>query len=252
MRDKRSNLWGALFAIAFILFVFGFQLYKNVLPFQFPNQWQATSNNLNLTGEYDENNESGEFLGKSVKSSNLTQNENFIANNQVLGESKINESSESNELNGSNTADEKRIEVDLSKQMVYAYEGDNKVMEFLVSSGKWGKTPTGEFTIAYKTLSQTMSGGSKALRTSYYLPNVQYVQFFGNKEIPWGRGFSFHGTYWHNNFGTPMSHGCLNMRNEDAKALFEWTNPTLTSKRIVKATADNPGTKVIIYGKPPK
>ena len=135
--------------------------------------------------------------------------------------------------------------------MVYAYEGNTKVMEFLVSTGKWGKTPTGEFTIAYKTESQKMSGGSKALHTYYYLPNVPYVQFFGNDKIPWGRGFSFHGTYWHDKFGTPQSHGCINMRTEDAKALFEWTTPAMDNKRTIKATEDTPGTKVIIYGKAP-
>lgn len=146
----------------------------------------------------------------------------------------------------------KHIEVDLSTQKVYAFEGDTKVMEFLVSTGKWGKTPTGHFTIAYKTLAQKMSGGSKALGTYYYLPNVQFVQFFGNDEIPWGRGFSFHGAYWHNNFGTPMSHGCINMRNEDAEKLFYWTTPSIGDKRIVKATKEDEGTPVFIYGVAPK
>jgi lipoprotein-anchoring transpeptidase ErfK/SrfK len=124
-------------------------------------------------------------------------------------------------------------------------------MEFTISSGKWGRTPTGVFTIAYKTRAQKMEGGSQALGTYYYLPNVQFVQFFGNSEIPWSRGFSFHGTYWHNNFGTPMSHGCINMTNEDAEKLYYWTTPSVGDKRVIKATEESPGTKVIIFGTAP-
>lgn len=218
------------FTLAFALY-----LYINILPYYFPNQWEPTESNLNYSGEYDTRNQIGEFLGEKVISFNITSSES-----QVLGDSE------------SDSTVEKRIEVDLSKQMVYAFEGDTKVMEFLISSGKWGKTPTGEFTIAYKTTSQKMSGGSKALRTYYYLPNVPYIQFFGNKEIPWSRGFSFHGTYWHDKFGTPQSHGCINMRTEDAKKLFEWTTPEMDDKRTVKTSDENPGTKVIIYGEAPK
>ena len=67
---------------------------------------------------------------------------------------------------------EKRIEVDLTNQKVYAYEGNTKVFEFIVSTGKWGRTPTGEFTIWAKVKSQLMQGGNKAIGTYYYLPNV--------------------------------------------------------------------------------
>ena len=235
-----SPIYFALLFAVLVFSIFGSYLYRSVLPFEFTNQWEATENALNSTGEYDKNNETGEFLGHVVKSKDLTSDETFLADNP------------SNQVLGDSESDDKRIEVDLSKQMVYAYEGDDKVMEFLISSGKWGRTPTGEFNIAYKTKSQTMSGGSKALRTYYYLPNVQYVQFFGNSEIPWSKGFSFHGTYWHDKFGTPQSHGCINMRNEDAKQLFEWTNPSMGDKRTVKAPKDEPGTKVFIYGEPPK
>ena len=67
-----------------------------------------------------------------------------------------------------------------------------------------------------------MSGGNRAIGTYYYLPGVPWVQFFGNAQIPWSRGYSFHGTYWHNNFGHPMSHGCINMKTPDAKWLYDW------------------------------
>lgn len=149
---------------------------------------------------------------------------------------------------------DKRIEVDLTNQRVYAYEGDRQVYNFLISSGKWGWTPTGEFTIWTKVRSQLMKGGKKELGTYYYLPNVPYVMFFYNKDVHKMRGFSFHGTYWHNNFGHPMSHGCINMKTEDAKTLYEWATPVVTNPKAwsTPTTAENPGTRVIIYGKTPK
>ncbi|MEN9524042.1 MAG: hypothetical protein RL536_111, partial [Candidatus Parcubacteria bacterium] len=157
------------------------------------------------------------------------------------------------EVLGQEHAPEKRIEVDLTTQKTYAYEGDRLVYEFTVSTGLWGWTPTGEFTIWTKVRSQLMQGGSKEKGTYYYLPNVPYVMFFYNDEIEKMRGFSFHGAYWHNNFGHPMRHGCINMRNEDAKILYEWATPVVSNPKAwsTPSTVDNPGTKVIIYGKAP-
>jgi len=130
----------------------------------------------------------------------------------------------------------KRIEVNLNTQRVLVFEGNIQVNEFVVSTGLWGRTPTGTFTTQRKVTSQTMSGGNRAIGTYYYLPGVQWVQYFGNAQIPWSRGFSFHGTYWHNNFGHPMSHGCINMKTPDAKWLFDWAPM---------------GTPVSIYGNTP-
>ena len=152
---------------------------------------------------------------------------------------------------GSST-EEKHIEVDLTHQRVYAFEGTKKVYEFLASTGKWGPTPTGEFRIWVKMRSVLMAGGSGA--DAYYLPNVPYTMFFSNNEIAASRGFSLHGTYWHDNFGHPMSHGCVNLRTEDAKTLFEWVSPTITDPKAwsTLATAQNPGTRIVIYGEPPE
>lgn len=148
---------------------------------------------------------------------------------------------------------EKIIYVDLTNQRLYAYEGDKLIYNFLVSTGKWGRTPTGEFRIANKFRFTKMSGGSRAYGTYYYLPNVPFVQFFGNAKIPASRGFSLHGTYWHNNFGHPMSHGCVNMKTSEAGLIFEWADPKLPEgKKSGAASKDNPGTKVIIYGITPK
>lgn len=149
------------------------------------------------------------------------------------------------------TTDNKRIEVDLATQRLYAFEGDKKVYEFIISSGKWNRTPTGTFRIWVKLRYTKMEGGSKALHTYYYLPNVPYVMFFANDEVPAWKGFGIHGTYWHNNFGRPMSHGCINMRTEDAEKIYYWANPVLGDKPSVKATEENPGTPVIIYGVSP-
>ena len=148
---------------------------------------------------------------------------------------------------------EKRIEVDLTNQKVYAYEGNTKIFEFIVSTGKWGPTPTGTFHIWAKVRSQLMSGGNQDDGTYYYLPNIPYVQFFYNDQVAKSRGFSFHGTYWHNNFGHPMSHGCVNLRTEDAAMLYDWTTPVVTNPNAwsTLATSDNPGTDVVIYGEPP-
>lgn len=144
----------------------------------------------------------------------------------------------------------KRIEVDLSNQRVYGYEGDQLVYNFLVSTGKWGRTPTGKFRIWTKLRYTKMSGGSRSLGTYYYLPNVPYVMFFANSNFPASAGFSLHGTYWHNNFGYVMSHGCINMRTEEAGQLYFWSMPDLKGLHSIRSTSDNPGTEVIIYGKP--
>lgn len=105
---------------------------------------------------------------------------------------------------------ERWIDVDLSSQTVTAYEGDEQVSTFLVSTGTWQHpTITGEFNIYVKYRYSNMSG------PGYFLPDVPYVMYFHD-------GYGLHGTYWHNNFGTPMSHGCINFRTEDAAWLFDF------------------------------
>ena len=96
-----------------------------------------------------------------------------------------------------------------------------------------------------------MEGGSKAINTYYYLPNVPYVMFFYNDEIPKYRGFGLHGTYWHSNFGYTMSHGCVNMKTEEAGLIYNWAKPDLGNKWSVFADDENPGTQIVIYGVAP-
>lgn len=141
---------------------------------------------------------------------------------------------------GENTEGEKWIEVDLSEQKLKAWEGDNLYLESLVSTGKTYPTPTGEFRIWSKFKYTKMSGGSKENNTYYYLPNVPYTMYFY-------KGFGLHGTYWHNNFGHRMSHGCINLPTPVAEKLFYWSNPSAGGKSSIVASADNQGTRVIIH-----
>ncbi|MBI2040085.1 L,D-transpeptidase [Candidatus Microgenomates bacterium] len=145
-------------------------------------------------------------------------------------------------LGTTNTAgEEKWIEVSLSEQRLRAWEGSRLVMEYPISGGKWAPTPTGTFHIWYKTRSQKMSGGSKELGTYYYLPNVPNNMFFY-------KGYAVHGAYWHNNFGQPMSHGCVNSPLASAAQLFEWAGPVVPAGvNAVRATAENPGTRVLVH-----
>jgi len=195
----------------------------------------SRQNNLdfqNLTGNFRPA-KKAVFNNSSVSTPQLLAHDN--SNNQVLGES----------------SSKKRIEVDLTNQRLYAYEGDNKVYDFLVSTGKWGATPTGTFHIWIKLRYTLMSGGSQALGTNYYLPNVPYTMYFYNDEIPQYRGYGIHGTYWHSNFGHPMSHGCINMKTEEVEQLYSWAMPDTKGQSSIRTSDDNPGTEIVIYGTAP-
>lgn len=151
-------------------------------------------------------------------------------------------SSDQNVLGTANASgEEKWIEISLSEQRLKAWEGNRIVMEFPISSGKWAPTPKGTFHVWYKTRSQAMKGGSKALGTYYYLPNVPHNMFFH-------QGYAIHGAYWHNNFGQPMSHGCVNSPLSYAAQIFDWAGPVVPSDtNVVRATAENPGTRVYVH-----
>ncbi|MCB0113538.1 MAG: L,D-transpeptidase [Caldilineaceae bacterium] len=106
----------------------------------------------------------------------------------------------------------RRIEVDLSDQTLTAYQGDVVVLHTLVSTGR-PATPTvlGQYNIRTKVPAQRMRG------PGYDLPNVPSVMYFF-------AGYAIHGAYWHNNFGQTMSHGCVNMRLDEAAALYAWAD----------------------------
>lgn len=102
------------------------------------------------------------------------------------------------------------VDINLSEQTLYAYEGYNLVNQFFVSTGtSIHPTPTGEFYVYGRDRSARMHG------PGYYLPNVPYISwFFGD--------YSIHGTYWHSNFGHVMSHGCINTSIANAEWIYNW------------------------------
>jgi hypothetical protein len=112
---------------------------------------------------------------------------------------------------------ERWIEVNLTTQYLIAWEGDVSIYETYVSTGRAGfDTPPGTYHILVKLESQTMEG---VLGGEYYnVPDVPWVQYFTNY------GHAIHGTYWHNNFGYVMSHGCVNLPMDFAAWLYTWTS----------------------------
>ncbi|MGZ9225200.1 MAG: L,D-transpeptidase, partial [Anaerolineales bacterium] len=129
---------------------------------------------------------------------------------------------------------DKRVEVHLADQLLMAYENGGLVFATRISTG--GKrlsgrytTPTGEFITYHKRPTRHMAAGDIA-SSGFDLPGVPWVLYITES------GISFHGTYWHNDFGRPRSHGCINLTPQAAKWLFRWTTPSV------------PPDKELIYG----
>lgn len=118
--------------------------------------------------------------------------------------------------------EEKGIVVDLPNQLVTAFEGEKLVFSERCSSGAKGtETPKGEFRTYHKGPSIYMTNQGDAIENIYNLPGVPWCAFFT------GAGNAFHGTYWHNDYGRPRSHGCVNLPSESAKFLYRWTKPNV-------------------------
>lgn len=124
---------------------------------------------------------------------------------------------------------DKHIKVDVNHQVLICYEGQAEVYYCKVSTGakfdmygnlvdKW-ETPVGLHKISRKFISLQMSGGTTG--AGYDLPGIGWTSIFATG------GVAIHSTFWHNNFGDPVSHGCVNTRPEDAKWIFRWTLPTV-------------------------
>jgi hypothetical protein len=148
---------------------------------------------------------------------------------------------------GEESGGEKWIEVNLTEQKLIAHEGDQVFLESLVATGARGySTPVGEYRVWLKVQSQKMSGGTG--RDYYYLPNVPYIMFFENSQVPGHLGYSLHGAYWHNDFGHVRSHGCVNLPIPVAEKLYYWTQPTVPDgKRTIRASSDDLGTRIVIH-----
>ncbi len=135
------------------------------------------------------------------------------------------------------TLEQKRIEVNLGQEVLAAYANGQKILETMIASGITTaqrnpkalstQTPMGEFRILSKYPSKHMGNGNLfATPDDYELPGVPWTCFFHEA------GYAFHGTYWHDNFGTPMSRGCVNMRIDEAKWLFRWVHPIHDQNRV--------------------
>ncbi len=145
-------------------------------------------------------------------------------------------------------AREKRIEVSLARQELCAYESGHLIFRTRISSGIPDKspkengvatiTPDGVFHVTKKTPMRHMGDGHVTPDLeAYELPGVPWVSFFHET------GVAFHGTYWHTDFGTPRSHGCVNMRPEEAKWLYRWTTPSASVSQRLRGGY---GTTVIV------
>lgn len=150
--------------------------------------------------------------------------------------------------------DIKWVDVDLSQQTLVAYEGDRPVFATLISSGRVRNenvdelnhaTPTGTFRFTSKHLTHTMDGDN-AIDGPYSIDDVPYVMYFQ-------LAFATHSAFWHDRFGRPKSHGCVNMSPFDAKWLFNWADPPLPKGwHGVYPTKNGRHTTIIVRGETPK
>jgi hypothetical protein len=144
--------------------------------------------------------------------------------------------------------EEKRIDVSLAEQELRAYEQGELVLRTRIATGNPSlqsdngvptATPAGRFYITKKMPLRHMGDGKlTANLEAYELPGVPWVSYF------FETGVAFHGTYWHSDYGRPKSHGCVNMRCEEAKWLFRWSSPTIDADRMLKS---GHGTAVAVF-----
>jgi lipoprotein-anchoring transpeptidase ErfK/SrfK len=227
-KSSKKFLYFEILPVALILAI-GI-IYLSAQQFNKNNTCGCGTITEDTNGEFEKTEEVAIFNNQKVKTE-YAYTTDYLATNNVV---------DNGFVLGTNT-DEKWIEVDLSDQRLYARNGNNIDYELKISSGKWAPTPTGDFRIWAKLRYTKMSGGDKAKNTYYYLPNVPYVQYFY-------KGYGLHGAYWHNNFGQPMSHGCVNLSVLDAEKLFSWTVPIVPdNKTMIFASKDNSGTRVVIH-----
>jgi lipoprotein-anchoring transpeptidase ErfK/SrfK len=147
---------------------------------------------------------------------------------------------------------EKWIDVDLTRQTLIAFEGKRPMFATLISSGRRNPydkehdfpTPTGTFHILEKHVTTTMDG-DVASDGPYSIEDVPWVMYFQGS-------YALHGAFWHDAFGHPRSHGCVNMAPDDARNLFSWADPQLPPGwHGVVARSDKDGTRLVIHEDPP-
>jgi hypothetical protein len=122
--------------------------------------------------------------------------------------------------------EEKRLEIRLKDQVVVAYEADRPVFMTRAATGAHFsdgdyRTGTGSFLTNRKRPSRHMAAGEPGIGTGFDLPGVPWVSYLTKS------GVSLHGTYWHNDFGRPRSHGCINLSSKAARWVYRWTHPVV-------------------------
>lgn len=139
------------------------------------------------------------------------------------------------------------IDIDLSKQELKAWDGNSLFLKTPVSTGiPVSPTPVGEFHVWVKLLATKMEGGEG--RYYYDLPNVPYVMYLANDQVPEWKGYGIRGAYWQSDFGKPNSYGCIDTPTDVAEKLYYWATPNLQADRTSAfASAENPGIKVVIH-----
>jgi lipoprotein-anchoring transpeptidase ErfK/SrfK len=125
----------------------------------------------------------------------------------------------------------KRLEIRLAEQVIVAYEWDEAVFMSRIATGARFRngnftTPTGRFMTYHKRPTRHMAAGDYAAPNSYDLPGVPWVCYFTPE------GISIHGTYWHNDYGLPRSHGCINLTPAAAHWVYRWTMPVVEPYEI--------------------
>lgn len=134
---------------------------------------------------------------------------------------------------------DKQIEVNLSQQKVRAYESKRPVFEADVSTGLAENfTPVGNYQTNRKRPCRRMPNENNSA-TSFEFAGVPWVSYISQN------GISFHGTYWHANWGYPMSHGCINMKSQDAKWLYRWCNPIVPFDQLYHEEKKGTDVKVV-------
>jgi len=130
---------------------------------------------------------------------------------------------------------EKRIEISLADQLLVAYENEEPVLTTHISGGTGGDraTPRGQHNTEFKAASRHMTGDD------FDLPGVPFDSYF------WG-GVAIHGTYWHNDYGRPRSHGCVNVPSAAAKWIYRWTTPVVPYDQDGLRVKEG-GTPVVVY-----
>jgi lipoprotein-anchoring transpeptidase ErfK/SrfK len=140
--------------------------------------------------------------------------------------------------------EEKKIQVRLEDQIVIAYEYNQPVFAAPASTGGIYRvgtytTPKGAFVTYYKRPSRHMAAGDLAA-SGFDLPGVPWVQYITKS------GISFHGTFWHNDFGRPRSHGCINLSIQNAKWLYRWTAPQVAFHKEVSYGSTGTNVEIIL------